>query len=114
MNDETTHDIRHTTFENYMTLFSKLKQIKDLKSQASQLKNLLAGEKIEIDDDGVKIAMDGNQEILNVTIDENLLSPEKKEKLEKIIQTNSNAAIKKIQKVMAEKIQSSGFQMPNL
>jgi len=96
-----------------MTLFSKLKQIQELKKKASEIKNLLAEEKIEINKDGIKIIINGNQEILELKITEDLLKVENKEKLEKLLQNIINEALKKIQRIMAEKIQSSGMQVPN-
>lgn len=96
-----------------MTLFSKLKQIQDLKKKAGELKNLLKDETAEINSDGIKIIMDGNQEVLEIDLNETLLNPEEKEKLEKILKNNFNEAIKKVQRLMAEKIRTSGIEMPN-
>ena len=97
-----------------MSLFSKLKQIQDLKKKAGELKGLMAAEIVEIDEGGVKMKMNGQQEILELTINEQLLNSENKNQLEKTLQKNFNEAIKKIQRLMAEKIQASGFKMPNL
>jgi len=97
-----------------MTLFSKLKQFQELKSKAKEFKNLLADEKIEVNNAGVKIIIGGNQEILEIKINEELLSAGQKERLEQILIDNLNEAIKKIQRLMAEKVKSSGFQLPNL
>lgn len=96
-----------------MTLFTKLKQIQELKKKASEIKNLLAEEKIEINKEGVRIVINGNQEILELKISEDLLKVENKEKLEQLLQNIINEALKKIQRIMAEKIKNSGFQMPN-
>ncbi len=96
-----------------MTLFTKLKQIQELKKKASEIKNLLAEEKIEINKEGVRIVINGNQEILELKISEDLLKVENKEKLEQLLQNIINEALKKIQRIMAEKIQSSGIQVPN-
>lgn len=97
-----------------MTLFSKLKEIQELKKKAGELKNLLGDEKVEIDNDGIKIVINGNQKVLEIKINEELLKSESKEKLERLLQININEAIKKVQRLMAEKIKSSGFQMPNI
>lgn len=96
-----------------MTLFSKLKEIQELKKKAGELKNLLGDEKVEIDNDGIKIVINGNQEVLEIKINEELLKSGNGEKLERLLQININEAIKKVQRLMAEKIKSSGFQMPN-
>lgn len=97
-----------------MALFSKLKQIQDLKKQASEIKNVLAEEKVEVDEAGIKIVMNGNQEILEVNINEDLLNADNKEKIEKTLQHNINDLVKKNQRLMAEKIRSSGMSLPGL
>lgn len=56
----------------------------------------------------VKIVMNGNQEVLSVTIDPELMNPENKDKLESALKEATNEAIKKIQRIMAEKMRSMG------
>ena len=91
-------------------MFSKLKQIKDLRSQAKTIQNALSTEFAE----GtaawgkIKVQMNGNMEITQVTIDPELLQEQGKEKIEAGIREASNAVIKKIQKIMAEKVQKMG------
>lgn len=91
-------------------MFEKLKYMKDLRSQAKQMQNVLAGETAE----GraawgkVKIVMNGNQEVLSVTIDPELTGPENKDKLESALKEATNEAIKKIQRIMAEKMRNMG------
>jgi len=97
-----------------MALFSKLKQIQDLKKQANEIKNVLADEKVEINNDGVMINMNGNQEVLEINIDNDLLTADHKEKLQRTLVKNFNDLIKKNQRMMAEKIRSSGMTLPNL
>lgn len=97
-------------------MFNKLKQFKDLRDQAKQLKDVLGQETAEGSGDWgkVKIQMNGNQEVLAVTIDPELLNADKKEKLESAIKEATNDAIKKIQRKMAEKMQQSGFSLPGM
>ena len=99
-----------------MTMFSKLKQFKDLKDQAKQIQNTLAQESAEGSAEWgkVKIEMNGNQEILNVEIDPELLTSNNKDKLESAIKEATNDALKKVQKIMAEKMQQSGFNLPGM
>lgn len=94
-------------------MFNKLKQFKDLKDQAKILKDMLAKETAEGSGawGKVKIIMNGNQEVQSVTVDPEFLALDKKEKLEQGIKEATNDAIKKVQRVMAEKIQSMG-KMP--
>lgn len=97
-----------------MSLFSQLKQITDLKDQAKKLQKELETEVIESEKSGIKVTINGNQEIQKIEIiDQNLLT--NKEKLENNTKDAINDAIKKIQMVMAKKMQSmSGFNLPGL
>ncbi len=85
-------------------MFNKLKHLKNLRSQAKTMQNALAGEKVEVEKGGIKIVMNGNMEIISVTINENLA----KESLEGILVDCLNEAIKKTQRLMAQKMQELG------
>lgn len=89
-------------------MFNKLKQIQDLKSQANQIKKALAEETVEGSGSWgkVKITMDGNQEVKKVEIADDLLGD--KAKLESAILEATNDSIKKVQKVMAQKMSQFG------
>lgn len=89
-------------------MFSKLKQIQDLKSQANQIKKALSEETVEGSGawGKVKIVMDGNQEVKKVEIADELLTD--KNKLENAIAEATNDAIKKVQRVMAQKMSQMG------
>lgn len=96
-------------------MFNKLKQFKDLRNQAKTIQNTLSGEKVE----GtaawgkVKIVMDGNQSVQSVAIDPSLLT--EKTKLEEAVKEAVNDAVKKSQRVMAEKVKGmGGLKMPGL
>jgi DNA-binding protein YbaB len=90
-------------------MFNKLKQFKDLRSQAKTLQNALKEEKVDVEKNGIKVTMDGNQEIVSYSIvDSSLLSPERKEDLEKGFKEATNSAIEKTKRVMAQKMQSMG------
>jgi DNA-binding YbaB/EbfC family protein len=89
-------------------MFNKLKQFKELRSQAKTLQNALKDESVEIEKGGVTITMDGNQEIIKVEVAEHLLSPEKKTQLEAGIKDANKAAIEKTKRIMAQKMQSMG------
>jgi len=101
---------------NYYPMFSKLKQFKDLRDQAKQMQNLLAQENAEGSAEWgkVKVKINGNQEILSVQIEPELLSANDKEKLEIAIKDATNDAIKKVQRIMAEKMRSAGFGLPEI
>jgi DNA-binding YbaB/EbfC family protein len=96
-------------------MFNKLKQVQELRSQANQIKNALAGETVEGSGawGKVKIVMDGNQEVKQVTIDQEILGD--KAKIEAGVKEAIGDAIKKVQKVMAQKMQQlGGFNLPGL
>lgn len=89
-------------------MFNKLKQIKDLRSQAKTMQTMLASESVSYEKSGVTISMDGNMAITSLTIaDKNI------DNLEKVITECFNEVVKKVQKVMAKKMQEMGG-MPNL
>lgn len=87
-------------------MFHKLKQFKELRDKSKAIQNALAGEKVEtIAASGrVKITMNGNQEITAVSID----SAMPKADMERGVKDATNEAIKKIQRVMAEKVKAMG------
>jgi len=90
-------------------MFNKLKQFKDLRNQAKTLQNALKEEKVELEKGGIKIIMDGNQEVISFEIiDSGLLSPDRKQDLENKLREATNTTIEKTKKVMAEKMQKMG------
>lgn len=97
-------------------MFNKLKQIKDLRSQAKQLQDQLAEETIAVSSEGGKInlVMDGNQKVITLEIEPELLQLDKKEILERGLKEIYNDANKKVQRVIAQKMQSGNFNLPNL
>lgn len=97
-----------------MPSFSKLKQIKELRTQAKQMQNKLSEEEVTVDHRGVSITMDGNQKIKNINIKEELLAPNKKSDLEKNIIKTYEHTIKKIHKIMATQIKDSGIDFPGM
>lgn len=98
-------------------MFSKLKQYKDLRSQAKSLQNTLAEETVYADKAGgkVQVIMDGNQHVNGVTIDPDMLKPERKTEVEKAVQEAINDAVKKSQMAMAKKAREMGhLNLPGL
>lgn len=97
-------------------MFSKLKQFKNLRNQAKQIKDTLSQETAEGSADWgkVKVKMNGNQEVLSVEIDPELLNTDNKDKLEAAVKEATNEAVKKIQRIMAEKMKESGFSLPEM
>jgi len=90
-------------------MFNKLKQIKDLRSQAKTMQNALSGESINLNKNGVSITMNGNMEVVKIEIKNDL----SKDELAKTFTSLFNDAIKQTQRVMAKKMQEMGG-FPNL
>lgn len=100
-----------------MTMFSKLKQYKDLRSQAKEMQNTLAQETVYADKAGgkIQVVMDGNQHVNGLTIDAELLKPERKMEVENGVKEAINDAVKKSQMTMAKKAREMGhLNLPGL
>lgn len=85
-------------------MFNKLKQFKDLRDKAKTVQGALAEERVSKEKNGVKISLNGNLEILEVSLNENL----DKKSQEEAIKSVTNDAIKSAQKIMAKKLQEMG------
>lgn len=97
-------------------MFQKLKQYKDLRDTAKQAQSVLEQETVHADAAGGKIGvvMDGNQKIISIDIDESLLSPENKEKVENGVKEAIENAMKKLQRIMMQKVKSGELEMPDI
>lgn len=89
-------------------MFSKLKQFKDLKDRAKQIQDALSEERAEgtAGWGKVKVVINGNQQVLSVTIEEDAMSD--RLKLQGLLVEATNDAIGKIQRVMATKLKDIG------
>ncbi len=85
-------------------MFNKLKQFKDLRTQAKTMQNALKDEMIEVEKKGIKVVMNGNMNVESITINSDV----SKEEIGKITVDCMNEAIKKTQKVMAKQMQEMG------
>jgi len=81
-------------------MFDKAKDLYKLQKEARTIKKQLKTTHIEAEDDGVTVVVNGEQEVVKVTISEERLSDKKK--LEKSIEKCLNKAIKKSQQIGAE------------
>lgn len=97
-------------------MFNKLKQIQELRKQAKELQNNLSEETIISESEGgsIKVTVDGNHKIQNIDIDNELLNPDSKDRLENGLQKAINNATDDVQKMMARKVQSGDISMPNI
>jgi DNA-binding protein YbaB len=85
-------------------MFSKLKQFQDLRSQAKTMQNALAQETITEEKNGVKVVLNGNMEVINLTLNETLPKSSQEDTLKNCF----NDAIKRAQRIMAKKLQDMG------
>jgi DNA-binding YbaB/EbfC family protein len=91
-------------------MFEKLKQVKDYRDKAKKIQSALKDEHVEGSGGWgkVKISMDGNQEVQDVTIAPELLAPNRGTELEKSVKDAINDAIKSAQKKMAARVKDMG------
>jgi len=100
-----------------MSVFSKLKQFKDLRDQGKKMQDAVADLSItaKAGGDKVVLTLDGQMQISGLAIDEEMLSPDKKEKLQEAIKEAHKEALKKLQREMAVRMQKmGGFDLPGM
>lgn len=85
-------------------MFQKLKQIKDLRSQAKTMQDALATESVTNEKSGITISLNGNLEFTRISIADGLT----KAQIEKAFMESANEAIQKAQKLIAKKMQEMG------
>ncbi|MFH1611536.1 MAG: YbaB/EbfC family nucleoid-associated protein [Patescibacteria group bacterium] len=85
-------------------MFNKIKQIKDLRSQAKTMQAALAEIMVVGKSSGVMITIDGNQKVQGIKIDEDL----ERAKIEKAVADAFNDASKKLQQELAAKMKEMG------
>ena len=90
-------------------MFNKLKQFKDLRSQAKTLEGVLAAEQVQAEREGVVLVMDGNQKVISITLPEQL----DKAQLESVIPQVFEDAVGKVKQVISRKMQAGEISMPN-
>ncbi len=97
-------------------MLDKVKQLMDLKRQADQLKKELEGIKLEVAEvRGIKIVVNGAQSFQSIEIDESLLTPANKNRVQMDLLRSINSAVKKSQQQAANKMKSMpGFNLPGM
>ncbi len=85
-------------------MFNKLKQFKDLRSQAKTMQSALAQESVSEEKNGVKLTINGNMEITELTLNPELGV----EAQASAVKSCFNEAIKRAQRLMAKKLQDMG------
>lgn len=99
-----------------MGLFGQAKDLYKLQKKAKQIKEELKNLHIEAEVEGVKVVINAEQEVQEVSLTEDVLKPENKEKIEELLKTVFNKAVKKSQEVAAERMRDMmgdlGMNMP--
>lgn len=85
-------------------MFNKLKQFKDLRSQAKTMQSALAEETITKERNGVKVSLNGNMEITELELNPELEISEQS----KALKSCFNDALKETQRLMAKKLKDMG------
>jgi DNA-binding protein YbaB len=85
-------------------MFSKLKQFQDLRSQAKTMQSALAQETVTEEKNGVKVVLNGNMEVMSVTLNGSLSIEAQAETIKNCF----NDALKRAQRLMAKKLQDMG------
>lgn len=84
--------------------FQQLKELKRMRDEALRIQKILAAETVEVEEQGVRVVMSGDQKIKEIEID-----GEEKSSLADVL----NKAIKKSQEVAAKKLQGMGGGLPD-
>lgn len=83
-------------FDKFQQMGQQVSQLKKIRDQAVQMQKQLQAEVIEVEENGIRVVMTGDQKVETITIDGKY-----EERLVKIL----NDAIKKSQQVAAKKLQ---------
>lgn len=89
-------------------MFSKIKAVKNLRDQAKQMQSVMGSISVEGSAawGKVKITLDGNQQVLNVQIEEEVLA--NRTKTQDAVKEAFNDAMKKLHVQMAGKLKDMG------
>lgn len=101
-----------------MGLFGQAKDLYKLQKQAKKIKEELKNLHIEAEIGGIVVVINGEQEVVDVRIPAEMMTPENHIKLQGELLNVFNKAIKKSQEVAAEKMRGMmgdlGMDMPGL
>ena len=94
-----------------MTVFSKIKAVRDLRSQAKEMQSVLQDVHVETEHKGTKIMLNGNLEVESLTLNRERSVSDLQNDLKDLL----NDALKKTQRKMAETMRASGkMNLPGL
>ncbi|MCG2724939.1 MAG: YbaB/EbfC family nucleoid-associated protein [Elusimicrobia bacterium] len=92
-------------------MFDKMKDLWEMKKKMEEMKKELDGIILESEDNLVKVAISGSQEVKSVTIKADLSSADKT-KIELSLTETINRAIRESQKTAATKMGGMGLKLP--
>ncbi len=88
-------------------MLDKMKQLMEMKRQADLIKRELESVIVDVQDvRGIKVTINGSQHFKSIEIDEALLNPANKARLQADLLRSLNAAVGKSQGVAAQKMKS--------
>lgn len=94
-----------------------LKQAMEMKQKMEALKEQLADETVEASAGGmVKVVFNGRMELLELTIDPEVVEEKDKEQIEFLVRTAVNEGLRKTQQMMRDRMQeiTGGLDIPGL
>ena len=96
-------------------MFDKMKQLMEMKKQADRVKKELDAESVEVTEvQGIKIVINGSQNVQSVEIDEGLLKAGNRTRFETDLLRSMNAAIFKSQSLAAQKMKAVMPSIPGM
>jgi DNA-binding YbaB/EbfC family protein len=92
------------------------KKAKEMKSQMKKIQEELKGMVINLDEQGIKVVMSGEMDLLSIDISDNLLVPGKKDDLQKSLVKIINKASQQAKTMASSKLSSvsKGLDIPGL
>jgi len=97
-------------------MFDQVKKLMEMKKQADILKKELEATILEVQETrGIKVIINGAQIFQSVDIEEGLLSPANKNRIQMDLLRSMNTAVKRSQQAAATKMKNMpGFNIPGL
>ena len=94
-----------------------LGKLNEVKKKMDEVKKRLDTITVEgnAGDGAVQVMVSGNRVVKNISIETSLLTPERKEELQELLETATNRALEKAQNISESEMQAAGKGMlPNL
>jgi len=95
-------------------MFDKMKQLMEMKKQADRIKRELDTQIVDVQQEGIKIKVNGSQNFQSISISEEYFQEGRKDKLEADLLNSLNSAIAQSQQMAAQKMKESMPGLPGL